>query len=131
MREVSCVGYSHCSLFLVIGDRLIGSIVIIVIAIIRLQLLLFRSEVIIPASPLAQPGGGTRPPLSLLEFPPLGHYLNALVTAFNCLRLCCFTALLPVLLKLLTHSLEKVSYAESYIPIGWNSDRFDMLFEVE
>uniref|UniRef100_A0A2P2I3N7 Conserved oligomeric Golgi complex subunit 8 n=2 Tax=Hirondellea gigas TaxID=1518452 RepID=A0A2P2I3N7_9CRUS len=53
-------------------------------------------------------GSSSRPPLALLEFPPLGHYVNSLVVAFNTLRLCCFTALLPTLLSLLTASLSKV-----------------------
>lgn len=59
-------------------------------------------------SALTTGSGAGRPPLSLLEFPPLGHYLNSLVAAFNTLRLCCFPALLPKLVKLLTASLEKV-----------------------
>lgn len=50
----------------------------------------------------------TRPPLSLMEFPPLAHYMNGLVAAFNTLRQCCPVATLPEVIRLLHQSLTKV-----------------------
>nr|XP_053633942.1 conserved oligomeric Golgi complex subunit 8-like [Cherax quadricarinatus] len=50
----------------------------------------------------------TRPPLTLMEFPPLAHYMNGLVTAFNTLRQCCPIATLPDVNILLQQSLTKV-----------------------
>nr|XP_027206498.1 conserved oligomeric Golgi complex subunit 8-like [Penaeus vannamei] len=50
----------------------------------------------------------TRPPLTLMEFPPLAHYMNGLVAMFNTLRQCCPVATLPQVLSLLQKSLSKV-----------------------
>ncbi|XP_045118300.1 conserved oligomeric Golgi complex subunit 8-like [Portunus trituberculatus] len=50
----------------------------------------------------------TRPPLSLMEFAPLAHYMNGLVAAFNTLRQCCPVATLSEAMKLIQQSLGKV-----------------------
>ncbi|XP_063840859.1 conserved oligomeric Golgi complex subunit 8-like [Scylla paramamosain] len=50
----------------------------------------------------------TRPPLSLMEFAPLAHYMNGLVAAFNTLRQCCPVATLSGAMKLIQQSLGKV-----------------------
>ncbi|XP_039272740.2 conserved oligomeric Golgi complex subunit 8-like [Styela clava] len=48
------------------------------------------------------------PPASLLEFPPLGVYLNNVLAAFNDLRLCCPVALAPLVPATLMESLRCV-----------------------
>lgn len=50
----------------------------------------------------------TRPPPALMEFPPLAHYTNGLVAAFNNLRLCCPLAVMCEVIALLEKSLTKV-----------------------
>lgn len=50
----------------------------------------------------------TRPPLTLMEFPPLAHYMNGLVAAFNTLRQCCPVSSLSEVIRLLNQSLIKV-----------------------
>ncbi|KAG0710183.1 Conserved oligomeric Golgi complex subunit 8 [Chionoecetes opilio] len=50
----------------------------------------------------------TRPPLTLMEFAPLAHYMNGLVAAFNTLRQCCPVATLAGALRLLRQSVAKV-----------------------
>ncbi|RXG61276.1 Conserved oligomeric Golgi complex subunit 8, partial [Armadillidium vulgare] len=50
----------------------------------------------------------TSPPLSLMEFLPLAHYLNGLVSAFNGLRQCCPLALLKDVVSTLSSSVSKV-----------------------
>ncbi|XP_042238001.1 conserved oligomeric Golgi complex subunit 8-like isoform X2 [Homarus americanus] len=57
---------------------------------------------------MAETQDKARPPLTLMEFPPLAHYMNGLVTAFNTLRQCCPVATLPDVNKLLHQSLTKV-----------------------
>lgn len=59
----------------------------------------------------------TRPPLTLMEFPPLAHYMNGLVAMFNTLRQCCPVATLPQVLSLLQKSLSKVKSLSSLILI--------------
>ncbi|XP_068216914.1 conserved oligomeric Golgi complex subunit 8 isoform X2 [Palaemon carinicauda] len=50
----------------------------------------------------------TRPPLTLMEFPPLAHYMNGLIAAFNTLRQCCPVSSLSEVIRLLNQSLTKV-----------------------
>ena len=52
--------------------------------------------------PLPQPpasAGVQSPPLSLLEYPPLAVFANALVTCFNDLRLCLPLSVAPVVVS--------------------------------
>ncbi|XP_045615267.1 conserved oligomeric Golgi complex subunit 8 isoform X1 [Procambarus clarkii] len=57
---------------------------------------------------MAETQDKTRPPLTLMEFPPLAHYMNGLVTTFNTLRQCCPVATLPDVNRLLQQSLTKI-----------------------
>ncbi|ROT83091.1 putative conserved oligomeric Golgi complex subunit 8 [Penaeus vannamei] len=54
----------------------------------------------------------TRPPLTLMEFPPLAHYMNGLVAMFNTLRQCCPVATLPQVVAALLelHRLESSGF---------------------
>ncbi|KAK4311380.1 hypothetical protein Pmani_017105 [Petrolisthes manimaculis] len=57
---------------------------------------------------IAETQDKTRPPLTLMEFPPLAHYLNGLVATFNTLRQCCPVATLSSVISLIHKSLTKV-----------------------
>ncbi|XP_077418903.1 conserved oligomeric Golgi complex subunit 8 isoform X2 [Vanacampus margaritifer] len=57
----------------------------------------------------AEPAGTLAPPAVLLDFPPLGRFLNRILVAFNELRLCCPLALVQRVTADLLRALGHVS----------------------